>query len=345
MLSYEPVVQDSRAYTPRGRASAVEDVWGRVEDALPSEVADGAAAAYAAGEDEEIVKARLKSVFGEDKKLFLITDTLPLRIRAGAPRGTPNRTWSVRWVEDDIRARTPNSIAYDIPTIWLGIVTRDCIEEPVEGQPSPWDSDGASGPGAVAAGTVAPEEAGRTGGEGSLKALLPELTAGGLGSLSLSDLETSFLAQKAALSPLSPQQGQEASTAAVQHSSVSSSSAATAHGATAAEDVDPAGVSLMDMTQEDLGGIARALNAINVVPVFLPVPLQAKSGKYYQAVLKPCMHNVMETGNQAIYPQASSLELQATGWAAFCSCNEAVARTVMALFGKGAFPCRLSPVP
>ena len=35
--------------------------------------------------------------------------------------------WTATWIEDDYLARTPNSIADDVPTIWVGCITRECL--------------------------------------------------------------------------------------------------------------------------------------------------------------------------------------------------------------------------
>lgn len=297
---WEPLPSaQSRVCTVTGKSSAMEDVWGELEDdGVQQELGSGIAPQFAVHEDEQEVKERLCAVFGTERKLFLVTDTLPLRLRAspaGSGPGGVGRTWTARWIEDDIRARTPNSIAYDISTVWLGIVTRDCIEL------SPEDSQPCDGPsadvGSTGAAPVVPAGSAETG-EGSLRPLVPNLTAGGLGNLRFDDL-----ASRCGL-PLDTTVP------------------------------DPAGVTLPNLTDEDRIAITRALNAINVVPVFLPQALQAKAGEYYQAVLKPCMHNVLETGSQRVFPSASSLELQTSGWAAFCASNDAVARTVMHVFAK-----------
>jgi trehalose-6-phosphate synthase/trehalose-6-phosphatase len=287
-----------RSAVIRAHGSTVEGVWGEEDNVLEAAMISAPFDAAAAAGGSEDVRERLRTLFGgASNKMFMVTDVLPLRLRAtGGTDGTP-RVWTARWIEDDIRARTANSIADDINTIWLGIVTRECIEFGAEGEAEP-DTPIVSSCAVGTEGPIVPSP------QGLSRPLILAPIGGGRGDLDFTDLETQFGARI-------PIAGEGAGSE------------------------DPASVTVHSLlTDGDREAITRALNAINTVPVFLPAALHARASEYAQAVLKPCMHNVLETGSQRIAPQASNLEFQSAGWAAFCAVNRAVARTVMALFGR-----------
>jgi len=74
--------------------------------------------------DTSAVTARLKSQFTDKHKLFIVTYSLPVVLRKDPVTGS----WSATWIEDDFLARTPHSICDDVKTIWVGAVTRECID-------------------------------------------------------------------------------------------------------------------------------------------------------------------------------------------------------------------------
>lgn len=94
-------------------------------------------------------------------------------LRAGA--------WTASWIEDDHLARTPNSIADDVPTIWVGCVTRECLNARAADDRRQQSASSASLASAAAASDAAtPRElpAPEWHAPGGLVPLLPELTGG-----------------------------------------------------------------------------------------------------------------------------------------------------------------------
>jgi len=81
--------------------------------------------------------------------------------------------------------------------------------------------------------------------------------------------------------------------------------------------------------------LTRLLNGMNIVPIFLPSALHEAFFRYFMSVLRPGLHNVLETGSQRIFPGATSLEYLREGWAHFVEANEAVARVVFRLYQDG----------
>jgi hypothetical protein len=77
------------------------------------------------------------------------------------------------------------------------------------------------------------------------------------------------------------------------------------------------------------------LNAMNIVPIFLPSVLHEAFISYCMSVLRPGLHNVLETGAQRIFPNATSLEYLRKGWEHFTEANEAIARVVFAQYRDG----------
>ena len=74
---------------------------------------------------------------------------------------------------------------------------------------------------------------------------------------------------------------------------------------------------------------------MNIVPIFLPTRLHEAFFRYCMSVLRPGLHNVLETGSQRIFPGATSLEYLREGWAHYLAANDAVARTVFRLYRDG----------
>lgn len=89
-------------------------------------------------------------------------------------------------------------------------------------------------------------------------------------------------------------------------------------------------------TARDIVGITTALNRLNVLPIFLPTDLHEAFACYCMSVLKPCMHNVLETGAQRLFPYASSLAYLSEGWRHYCAANELFASVIMSQYNDGA---------
>ena len=56
-------------------------------------------------------------------KCFIMTYHLPVTLSRA-----PDGTWRAAWVADNITARTPNSIGQDNAVIWMGVVSRACMD-------------------------------------------------------------------------------------------------------------------------------------------------------------------------------------------------------------------------
>jgi trehalose-6-phosphate synthase len=74
---------------------------------------------------------------------------------------------------------------------------------------------------------------------------------------------------------------------------------------------------------------------MNIVPIFLPTDLHEAFITYCMAVLRPGLHNVLETGGQRIFAGSASLEYLRVGWEHYLAANEAIARVVFALYKDG----------
>lgn len=56
---------------------------------------------------------------------FIMTYHLPITLSR-----SPDGAWSAAWVADNICAKTPNSIATDNGVMWMGVVSRSCMDAP-----------------------------------------------------------------------------------------------------------------------------------------------------------------------------------------------------------------------
>ena len=110
------------------------------------------------------VSARLQTLFGPQRKVMLVSYSLPVKLQRLPPAADGEVRWAAAWVADDFLARTSNSVASDVPTVWVGAITSDCFGATADAgiAPSP------SPPPAAAAAAE------------SAAALVPPLTAGGL---------------------------------------------------------------------------------------------------------------------------------------------------------------------
>ena len=91
----------------------------------------------------------------------------------------------------------------------------------------------------------------------------------------------------------------------------------------------------IELSDEDMAGITHALNTLNVVPVFLPAELHYAFASYCLAVLKPAMHNVLETGAQRLFPYASQLSYLSKWWTAYLAANELIAAVLLGIYKHG----------
>ena len=81
----------------------------------------------------------------------------------------------------------------------------------------------------------------------------------------------------------------------------------------------------------DMRGITAALNASDAVPIFLPPRLHGAYASYCLSVLKPAMHNILETGAQRMFPYAGQLNYLSRWWTHYLRANELIARVIYAL--------------
>jgi len=87
-----------------------------------------------------------------------------------------------------------------------------------------------------------------------------------------------------------------------------------------------------NLSEADKLGITAALNPMCVLPIFLPHILHEGFAAYTLSVLRPALHNVLETGSQRIQPSASSLDFLASGWRHYSFANKAVASVILSLY-------------
>jgi trehalose-6-phosphate synthase/trehalose-6-phosphatase len=241
---------------------------------------------------------------GRPRRVFITSYRLPVVLEREGPG-----QWSAAWVEDDITAKTPNSIAGDVSTMWLGVVSRECFAPAalaalVEG--------GDAGAGDSAAPPTAPVDisaANRTS-EGAAPGPLNGTVAGGVGDLAWSTLLprlASMYGSADGTSPASPE---------------------VLSGLKGSGGVDVDGREMRmspcpPLSAADIRGITAALNAMSVLPIFLPPALHEGFAAYALTVLKPAMHNVIEAGTQRVQPNAASLDFLARGWEHYSAANEA----------------------
>jgi hypothetical protein len=225
------------------------------------------------------IVSKLKAGMGESRKLMIVSYTLPVILR----KHPETHAWSATWIEDDVLARTTHSIADDIKTIWVGCITRECIDlspstesKRTHRAHSVCDDEDAAGectPPTYTSQEPAPPSK-----------IITKLTAGGV------DIEA-MLASRSNSSSITV--SLPSGTAA----------ASTAGGAPSAED-DTMSVTF---SENDMIEITRVLNSMDALPIFLPSEMHEAFACYCMSVLKPCMNNVLETGAQKLFPFASSL--------------------------------------
>jgi trehalose-phosphatase len=279
-------------------------------------------------------------------RLFIVTYHLPitLRRRRNGKNEKNESQWECAWVEDDILARTPNSIAGDIRTIWIGVVTRECIDsktwemEVVDDTKSAeisetfqqersdslsfLDDDDAQTPFENVSDTSSPKQ------QGFLRSLTYAFPteSGSIKVVGDSLVQSSMSAAAAAATASSTQSTLNSNDKPVNVSI--SGMRATQRGSSNASP----STGKLTFTPAEMEDIARTLNAIDVAPIFLPTELHESFSSYCLSVLRPALCNVLETGTQRLFPYASSLAYQSAGYAAFERANEAVAKVIADLY-------------
>ena len=243
------------------------------------------------------------------RRVFIMTYRLPVFLE----REGPGR-WTASWVEDEITAKTPNSIAGDVATMWIGVVSRECFAPAalaalIEG--------GDAGAGDSAAPSTPTGERGTADLNNAGAVLgLTGAVAGGLGALDWPVLFPRLAAT---------------------YGSADGSTPATPEvlaGLKGSGGVDADGremrmVPCPTLSAADIKGITAALNAMAILPVFLPPALHEGYATYAQTVLKPAMHNVIETGTQRVQPKAASLDFLARVGEHYSMANEAVVNVLL----------------
>lgn len=281
----------------------------------------------------------------EKSRLFIVTYHLPITLRRRRNGSNKNGSqWECAWVEDDILARTPNSIAGDIRTVWIGVITRECIDSKT------WEKE-------VVDDTRSTREVehqekkdlssfydddAQTPFERESDSTIPKRQG------FLRSLTYAFPTESGTIKVVGDSLVQSAMSAAA---STSSSSSSSCEGASRHSNDRPVAVSISGMratqsslsnaapstgkltfTPEEMEDIARTLNAIDVAPIFLPTDLHESFSSYCLSVLRPALCNVLETGTQRLFPYASSLAYQSAGYSAFERANEAVAKVIADLY-------------
>jgi len=66
-----------------------------------------------------------------------------------------------------------------------------------------------------------------------------------------------------------------------------------------------------------------------------PRPTPQAYASYCLSVLRPALHNVLETGAQRMFPYASQLSYLSEYWGYYCAANEAIARAVWSVYSPG----------
>ena len=269
---------------------------------------------------------------------------ITLRRRRNGKNEKNESQWECAWVEDDILARTPNSIAGDIRTIWIGVVTRECIDsktwemEVVDDTKSAeisetfqqersdslsfLDDDDAQTPFEKVSDTSSPKQ------QGFLRSLTYAFPteSGSIKVVGDSLVQSSMSAAAAAATASSTQSTLNSNNKPVNVSI--SGMRATQRGSSNASP----STGKLTFTPAEMEDIARTLNAIDVAPIFLPTELHESFSSYCLSVLRPALCNVLETGTQHLFPYASSLAYQSAGYAAFERANEAVAKVIADLY-------------
>ena len=210
----------------------MEDTFGELDDdRVRAELetrgrTTGAEAAARAGAANENLVRQLVG-----KKVMLITYSLPLSLSKDPVSGE----WSARWLEDDFIARTSDSIADVVDTIWVGCVTNDCIA----GSSADADSSG---------GTFTP----------SGPILFTEPAAGGV-----------YNPRGAALRvpPVVAVEGTG------EGSGIGGGTAELAGGGPARAGRSDTSLVPELLSEADMASITRACNALNALPIFLPSDL------------------------------------------------------------------------
>lgn len=345
---------DLRSLVPKHKSMKVEDTYGVLDDdRLTQEMQERAPdEAFQQSADVEATNEMLHNTFGTKRKLFIVTYHLPVVLRKHGPE-----RWSAHWIEDDILARTPNSIAGDVNTVWIGVVTRECIdnatwEEAVRGaEPGSLshasasslsglagasDSASSSDPGSRAAEPFEASHEGRV-----IPTLAYAAPVGGKvvmmgeGSPAGSSVTISGMGSKPSDAAASQQADQQPATP------LPVASSSTPNPATAAQQqgVPPlppfAYSGNVTFQPEDMVAIAKALNAMDVIPIFLPTETHEGFAAYSLSVLKPALCNVLETGSQRVFPQASSITYQQQGWDFYRQTNESVSNVIMSQCERG----------
>lgn len=292
----------------------------------------------------------LRTNFGNGKRtIFIVTYHLPvvLRKRRSKDNNSTNSEWTAQWIEDDILARTPNSIAGDVKTIWIGVVTRECIdnttwEEDLRGAaPGSLSSTTSKGPNPsdYSMSTNENDETKSTNPPSVIKTLTYAAPVGNRVVVIRSD-ETKN--EQESQGPTVAIRGMGCESSTVPNTptsdavpSISSTTASTNRDASSMNSQQFNYSGTVTFQREDMIAIAKTLNSMDVIPIFLPTGLHEDYAGYCLGVLRPALCNVLETGSQHMFPQASSLALQNAGWEAYEEANEAVARVVLSQYGQG----------
>lgn len=240
-------------------------------------------------------------------RVFIVTYRLPVTLTREPSSGA----WRAQWVADDITAKTPHSIADDVDTMWVGVVNRECFHpDTLASLLASSPSDGVDGAVAAAC-TAAPPAAAAEGGG------LSGAVAGGLGALAWPAICPEMAAkyggaiggkEPTVCGGVPPVEGEAAP---------------------AAPAPAPRIAMCPQLSAGDVAGITAALNALRVVPVFLPPLLHEGFASFTLSVLKPALHNVLETGTQRIQPRAASLDFLAAGWRHYSAANAAISAVVL----------------
>jgi trehalose-phosphatase len=291
-----------------------------------------------------VVPSISKSDSHKSSRLFIVTYHLPITLRRRIGTKKNGSQWECAWVEDDILARTPNSIAGDIRTVWIGVVTRECIDSKT------WEEEVVDD--ANINGTITPQtqKSASSNTEDDTTQTPFERETDEINSNSLPKRE-GFLRSLTYAFPTESGSIRVVGDSLVQSAMSAAASTSSTTGVTPLSDDKPVSVSISGMrasqfgstnaspstgkltfTPEEMEDIARTLNAIDVAPIFLPTELHESFSSYCLSVLRPALCNVLETGTQRLFPYASSLAYQSAGYAAFERANEAVAKVIADLY-------------
>lgn len=321
-------------------------------------------------ESAELFRKELRRVFGTKRKIMIVTSNLPVTLykTSDDPNG-----WRAEWILDDITSKSHDSITTEIGSVWVGCVTRQTIdtasltildrdyEMRMKTAKRYTDQDYAADAteDLVQTEEVQNSESANEPSKWSTHTTLR--AAGGVGALSWDNLlpnwrdfqlpeDEHFVDNTAVLYS----SGKEHSLKIFSESKdslglipVLSSSTEVSenvdkdNGTNAANKTKkssphrsavPASPRL---TLEEQKGITAVLNKMGIVPIFPPQGVHDGFTSYCYSVLKPVMHNVLETGTQRLFPHAADLTYHSEGWRMYQTMNEAIARIVYSQYSPG----------